>query len=809
VALFILSVTWIAGIYSGSLFVLPQDLIFLGFLPLCFLTFIPKHSRTLLLSTLCLFILFGGNLYYQAILPNNVQGDLHFYNDKGIVELKGIVSTEPDAKDKVSTFQIAVDELQLDNENKPVSGKVLIRVPRYRSIHYGDVLKVTGRLETPPVFEDFDYRSYLGRHGIQSIMNYPRTEVVETDKGYKLLASIYSLRNELSHSLTQSIPGVQASVAKGILLGLRGDIPASTIEAFSRTGTAHLLAISGLHLSIILGIVLSAGIWIFGRRYFIHIWLALGIIWLYALLTGMNAPVVRAAFMGSMFLVGEYLGRQRSAATALAFAAAVMTGFEPQILWDVSFQLSFLAIAGLIFIAPLFQGFSKRVYVHLYDKRRTGTSPINFVIDSFAITLSAILATWPIIIYNFEILSFVGLPATFLALLAMPAIIVTSALTSIAGLFAPLLASIFGYLAWIFLSYLTLIVRFFDVLPFTSISIDNIHPWQICTYYILLISAIIIVPYWEKHRQNLKEISAKTHQIASRINDFYLNKYKKKILLTLLVLIFLIWIPVFQMPDNKLHVTILNVGQGDAILVQTPTGQNILIDGGPSPRAISSALGGKLPFWNRKIDLMASTQPQADHLTGLLEVLNNYEVALIIEPKIEYDSETYREWRRLVTYKKITCINVYSGQEIQLGNDIIINILNPPLDLLHGTSDDIDNNGLVLHLVWNEISFLFTADIGIDAERYLISQRKAIGSSVLKVAHHGSKTSTSHEFLAVVDPEAAVISVGENNKLSLPNFEVISRLENKLGTNRVYTTAENGYIEFTTDGRHLWVSTGW
>ena len=808
-ALLYLSVAWIIGIYSGSLLVLPLGIILLGFTPLCILTFIPRHSRMLVGLTFCIFILFGGNLCYQSSLPKIDHHHVKFYNEQGIVELRGIVSTELEAKDKISTFQFVVNELQFGNEKKTVSGKVLIRVPRYRLIHYGDILNVTGKLEMPPEFEDFDYRSYLARQGIHSIMNYPRTEVVDTDKGSKMLASIYSLRNRLSHSLAKAIPGPQAFLAQGILLGLRGDIPSSMQEAFSRTGTAHLLAISGLHLSIILGIILSAGAWIFGRRYFIHIWLALGMIWLYALLTGMHAPIVRAAFMGTMFLIGEYLGRQRSASTALAFAAAIMVGLEPQILWSVSFQLSFLAMTGLIFIAPPIRALLKQASNHTFGKNVTGSSLANFAADSFAITLAAILATWPIVIYNFDIFSFVGLPATLFALLAMPAIIVTSALSSITGLFAPLLASIFGYIAWLSLNYLMLVVKAFDALPFTSIKLDNIHVWQVCTYYILLASTIVAVSYWKRLEDNLKRISDKTRQIASNTNDFCPIKYRKRILFILLISICLVWIPVFQMPGNKLHVTILNVGQGDAILIQTPIGQNILIDGGPSPRAISSTLGDKLPFWDRKIDLITSTQPQADHLTGLLQVLNNYDIELIIEPGIEYDSETYHEWRRLVGHKGIPCINVHSGQEIKLGNNISIDILNPPPGQLHGTADDIDNNGLVLHLVWDEISFLFTADIGLETERLLVSQRKDIKSTVLKVAHHGSKTSTSAGFLSAVDPEAAVISVGAGNKHGLPNSEVVSRLTERLGKDQVYTTAENGSIEFITDGIHLWVRTSW
>jgi competence protein ComEC len=247
------------------------------------------------------------------------------------------------------------------------------------------------------------------------------------------------------------------------------------------------------------------------------------------------------------------------------------------------------------------------------------------------------------------------------------------------------------------------------------------------------------------------------------------------------------------------------VGQGDAILIQTPNGQNILIDGGPDPQKINLELSKKLPFWDRTVDLVVCTQPQADHIAGLVDVLQRYKVKQVLEPGVSYNSSIYQEWLRLVEDKGIEYNIARAGQEIDLGNGIKLEVLNPPATLFKGTSADVDNNGAVLRLSWGEVSFLFTADIREEAEFELIGQRASLKSTVLKVAHHGSKTSTTSQFLATVDPEVAVISVGEDNPFGHPSPEVTERLTDRLGEDNVYRTDEDGTIEFITDGEGLWL----
>jgi len=285
-----------------------------------------------------------------------------------------------------------------------------------------------------------------------------------------------------------------------------------------------------------------------------------------------------------------------------------------------------------------------------------------------------------------------------------------------------------------------------------------------------------------------------------------LHFFKKWLIPTLLIIAILVWAVVLTMPDDNLHVSFLDVGQGDAILIQTPNHQNILIDGGPDPQKINLELSKKLPFWDRTIDLMISTQPQADHVTGLVEVLQRYKVQQVLEPGVPYHSLIYEEWLKLVEEKQIEHNIATAKQETDLGHGIRLEVLNPPPKPFQETSCDVDNNGVVIKLIWGKISFLFTADIRLEAEFELIEQRANLRSTVLKVAHHGSKTSTSSQFLAIVDPEVAIISVGSNNTFDHPSPEVVQRLEERLGKNKIYLTSENGTIEFITDGKQLWVN---
>jgi len=348
VPLIYLSCAWVAGIFLGSRLNLPLALIFIGFTPLPLL-FFRKYRKPIILTSLCLIALFGGASYYRSSQPTVDENRLQFYNSQGTVEIEGVVNRDPEVRDKTTHLHLSATNIKLGEEWHEVSGTALLIVPTYPAYKYGDMLSVKGELESPYQPDDFD-----------STMHYSEIEITGSGAGFKPLEWVYSLRNRLSQTLAEVLPEPQASLAQGIILGIRGNIPSAVTEAFSRTGTAHLLAISGLHLSILALISLTLSKRLFGKRHYIYVWLTLATVWLYALITGMNPPVIRAAIMVSLFLTAELLGRQRSAITALAFAAAVMVGTSPRILWDASFHLSFLAMTGLIFIFPLIQALSRK-----------------------------------------------------------------------------------------------------------------------------------------------------------------------------------------------------------------------------------------------------------------------------------------------------------------------------------------------------------------------------------------------------------------------------------------------------------------
>ncbi len=803
-SLIYLSCAWVAGILLGSIFDLHPALLFSALVPLPILFITHQHRKLVILASLCLIALFAGALRYPSSLPADDKNYLRFYNDQETVEIEGVVDTDPETGDKTTHLRLSATRIKVEQAWQEISGTVLLFVPRYPTYHYGDELRVTGNLQTPPQLDDFDYQAYLSHQGIYSTMLYPQIEPLDTGKGSKPLHWLYSVRNNLSQTLAKALPEPQVSLAQAILLGKRDNLPPQLKTDFSETGTSHLLAISGLHLSIVTGILLSIGIWLFGRRHHIYIWLTLGAIWLYALLTGMNPPILRAAIMASLFLTAELLGRQRSAFTSLSFAAAIMVGVNPQILWTASFQMSFTAMAGLIFIFPPLQSLGRKVVSATLGSDGTAVSIANLITDSFSVTLGAIIAVWPVIAYHFGIISLDTLPATFFALPALPAIIVTAALTAGVGLVALPLAQGIGWLAWFFLSYMLWAVKCFATLPPSPIQVDSVSPVLMWTYYLVLAATIWLINNPRKLTSLMPGATGRVMSGLDKSSSLAARLPAKWIIPPLLVTAVVVSLTTTLTPDDNLHVSFLDVGQGDAILIRKGN-QDILVDGGPDPRAISLELGKKLPFWDRTIELVILTHPSADHVTGLVEVLHRYNVGQVLYPDLDFPSGIYDEWLDLLDEKNIQCTFAQAGQQIELANGVIIEVLNPQTPLLTDTQSDIDNNGMVLRISIGEVSFLLTADTMWEAELELITNRANVTSTVLKVAHHGSKTSTSPEFLAVVNPQIAVISVGEDNPFGHPTDEVRDRLIERLGSANIYRTDQDGTIEFITDGERLWV----
>ena len=796
-----LSSVWVVGIFVGSILKLPPLFCLIGLVPLTLL-FITHHRKVMILASLGIFLFVAAAVYSYSSLYTVDEGRIHFYNDVGTYEIKGVITGDPDIRDKSTRLTVATEEIHLEEGWREVEGTVLAIVPRYPEYKYGDFISITGELQTPPRLDDFDYRGYLAHQGIYTIIYYPKVEVLDEGHGFQPLAWIYDLRGSLARTLAEVLPEPQASLAQGILLGMRGNIPEELNSDFTRSGTAHLLAISGINLGIMAGILLSFGLWLFGRRHYLYVWLALIVIWFYTIITGMNPPVVRGAIMASLFLFAEALGRQRSGMAALTFAAAVMVGISPYILGDASFQLSFLAMAGLIFIYPVLRDFGRRVVTARIGDEGFLVSILNVTIGSISATLAAIIAVWPLIAYYFGIFSLAGPIATFLLTPVLPVIIVLGSITMLVGLASVAVAQVLGWLVWPFLSYMILVVSGMGAPSISSIEVDSISPVFIVCYYVVLAAFIWLHSRWSKLR-SLVSGAAGVMKAGMSISKGISPRLKWAIA-PLLVIAILVAYTAATMPGTELHVSFLDVGEGDAILIQKGSCQ-VLIDGGPSPRAITLELSRQMPFWDRNIDLVVLTHPHQDHLAGLMEVMRRYNVAQVLYSSLDYKSSLYDEWLRFISETGIKSVAAYAGQRIDMGEGVVIDVLWPSGNIIKGSESDIDNISVVLLIKTGKITFLLTGDCMCEAEWELIRARAVVNATVIKVAHHGSATSTMAEFLAVVNPQAAVICVGADNTFNFPSNTVVERLEERVGRGNIYRTDISGTISFITDGERLWV----
>ncbi len=797
-----LSSAWLVGIYIGTILKLPPLFCLFSLVPLLNLLFTRRYLKAIILASLGIVLFVGAAVYSYSNLYNVDENNIRFHNDTGTMELKGVISQIPDVRDRSTQLTLDVQEIKLEEEWQEVSGKVLVTVPRYPELQYGDLVDVTGELQTPQSINDFDYREYLAHQGIYSIIYYPKVVVLEGGHGITPLAWIYSLRANLAEKLAEVLPEPQASLAQGILLGMRGNIPADLNENFTRSGAAHLLAISGQNLVIMAGILLAIGLWIFGRKHYLYIWLALGVIWFYTVITGMSPPVVRGAVMASVFLLAEVLGRQRSGFAALIFTAAVMVAISPYALGDVSFQLSFLAMAGLILVYPILGDLCRRFVTNRLGEEGFVASTVQMVVNSFSITLASIIMVWPLIAYYFGIFSLAGPIATFLITPFFAVIIILGTVAAVLGMGSIAIAQFFGWLVWPFLTYMIAVVNGMGSPSFAAIKIDSISPVVIIIYYVILALLIWLCSRWSKVRNLFSGTSGFMKTSVSIVGVF--RDKLKWVIVPLLITAILVAYTAATLPDDKLRVSFLDVGQGDAILIQKGCTQ-ILIDGGPSPRTISLALSEQMPFWDRNIDLAVLTHPHQDHLAGLLEVLRRYDVGQVVYPPTEVESVLYSEWVRFIGEAGIKGTVAQTGQQIDLGDGITLEILWPSVNPILGSESDADNNSVVVLLKDGDITFLLTGDARSEAEWELIRTRAHIKGTVIKVGHHGSSTGTMVQFLAVVNPQLAVISVGENNTYNLPNSDVVLRLEGWVGENNVYRTDLNGTITFITDGERLWV----
>ena len=574
------------------------------------------------------------------------------------VELRGVVVADPEERDRDVRVRLASVEVRESGAWRPVDGDLLAYVqPTARLVaerqepylRYGDMLTLRGEVQQPPRFDEFDYREFLARQGIVAVAYRPQVALLAEGRGFPPLAWLSALRWRMARALAQSLPEPQAALAQGMALGLRAAIPQDLLTDFARTGTTHILAVSGLNIGILLGLVLPLSVWALGRRRNLPRLLPLVVIWLYALLTGMQPPIARSVVMGSLYLAALAMGRPGASAAALGFAVALLLLIDPRGLRDVSFQLSFLAMAGLVFISPWL---AARGYRLLGGRDEPVSGALRFLVEGVAAGLGAILATAPLMAMTFHLFSPAGLPATILTAPALPPLLASSFLVALTGMASPDVGAVAGWLAWPWLTYLALVVRGFAALPFAALEVGRLSAALVWLMYGALALAVVLAGLGVERLQRAWPVARRL--AASPVA-----------LLLAAGLCATVWTAATTAAEGRAHIRIADVGGAPVIIARSAQGHVVLLDAGPSPSRLAQEMGAAMPFWEREVHLAVVTSVRADALHGLTEVATRYRIRAALGPSAA-GRTAIGDARRL---------DAREGQTLSLGPELSLDVL--------------------------------------------------------------------------------------------------------------------------------------
>lgn len=742
-----------------------------------------RETRWFLLMLSFLLGLFCGGLSVKGIDYSLLE-----YKDR-YVTLEGTVIRAPEYRQDSVEYVLQVEKIYINNQEMAGSGRVLLRLngtPGW--ITYGDVLRVRGFLRLPLTTGNpgaFNYGEFLKRRGIVATIytgDDSITKLEDSTPGPMGLA--VHLREKMMALARDTLSPVHAAMLNGMMFGARGEIPKELQEAFSESGLAHVLCVSGLHVGLILGglLIITGALGISKLR--VPLLLAPLLIF-YAAMTGFGPAVVRAVIMALLLIWAHYLGRERDWPTTMAFAALVILLVNPLQLYEVGFQLSFVATWGILYLVPF-----------LKKKLEPVAFLPGWVSSVLLVTVAAQLATLPIIIEYFNLVSFVSILANVLVVPALGIILFMGFIVGLVGLVTPLLAEYLNLGTGVLLFILEWLIFRLREIPGASYYMASWPWWGVFFWY----SGLVIIVEWER-------IKGLTPYID------HSKVIKSAIIVALCLLLVFVWA---GQQGSELEIHFIDVGQGDSILVNLPGGSNMLVDAGGRRGEFESGTGVGdnvvVPYLRRlginNLDVLVITHFHEDHAGGALAVMNYIDVQrMVVSPIAPGDSDD-PNINNILNKAQVNEIPVHFaavGSALQLDDDVSISILSPPANLLKGTRSDMNNNCLVMLLEYGNITILLTGDIEEEMQTRLVQGGNLRPVDVLQAPHHGSRY-FSPSFFEQANPKVAVISVGASNAFDFPSGEIISLLE-QIGA-LVYRTDRDGAVIIYTDGNKIKIETG-
>jgi competence protein ComEC len=719
-------------------------------------------SSTLLLFLLSISVFLLGAARYHSTIPFVDAHYISWYNDREYEMLvTGTLASPPDERDTYTNLRVEVSAINTGDETLEARGLILARVASKGDWQYGDVVRLRGYLKTPPTGEGFSYRDYLARQGIRAYMPDAEATLLPFVGGSSFLRQVYAFKDKALAHIYQIFPDPEASLLAGILLGNDNGLPASLQQAYKNTGTAHIIAISGFNIAIIAGLFVALFGRLLGKRKG-AILAVIGII-LYTVLVGATASVVRAAIMGGLAIFARQFGRRQNGLVTLSFTAALMAIFNPLILWDVGFQLSFAATLGLILYAQPLEDWAVRLISRFApsEKAKKIAGPISSLV---LFTLAAQLTTLPIMAYQFGRVSLVSLVANPFILPVQPLVMILGGLALLLSFIYLPLGKLAGWIAWPLAAYTNRAVEFFDGFPHGVIVLGEFSLLFVVLFYIVLFS-------WTFARPRLKG-TLRAALIPSVI------------IAALGISSYLVWSAVYAVPDGQLHVTFLDVGTADAILIQTPSGRTVLVNGGESPSTLANALGRRLSPFDHRLNWLVVASPQEGQVAALPSVLERFPVENVLwagSMDASYSAGAVTKW---LTDNATPVTLAYDGATLDLGEGAVLKVL------------AVSPRGAVLLLEWQGFRALLPVGMNFDTLAELENGEKVGTVTLLLMADSGFARLNPPEWFEALRPQLAVLSVAAGDPDGLPAQSVLDELNGIT----LLRTDRNGWIEISTDG---------
>lgn len=783
--LFIIVIAWIIGIIMG-LYLQISIASFVLFISLILLIFIIFEKKILkfikskkikayysvlnvhikiLIFLVILIVAFAQIKYYEGIFENKYKN----IKEDDEISIIGTIVSDPQEKEYKTKYILKIDTINSDKKYK--NTKVILYTKKEKeTLKYGDKIELVGNFKLAQERRNpggFDYRFYLKTKKIYGIVTTKNTKKLKENNANIISMIANKTANVIKNQSKKLLKNREACLLIGLLIGDTDEIDEETKEDFRNSNLTHMLAVSGLHVSYVL-----LGVNYIITKVKIHKKLSKIIVMLlilfFILVTGATPSVLRAGTMTIYLIIGCIFYRRISVFSSLNLSLLVIIIMNPYCLFDVGLQLSYAGTIGIVYLYPI-------IKEKIYNKA-----------NSILITISANIVIIPIMLYNFNTISLTFFISN---LLAGPII----GIIIILGFSIIIISLIFFPIANIFSKILNLLIILFlntakacANLPLSKIFIITPTLKYIFLYYCLLVFIII------KERAQI------------RINI----KLRNKVIAILIILVIINPIKYFSnIKQSNLKIYFVDVGQGDSTCIVTPKNKVILIDGGGNSKDENYDIGKQtlLPYLLdkkiNKIDYCIVSHFDSDHCGGLMYILKNLKVKNIIIGKQYEEYQNYKEFIKIAKDKKINIRVVEAGEKITIEKNLYIDVLWPINREKMVIQNAINNNSLVFKLRYINFSMLFTGDIEEIAEKEILDNYKEntelLKSTILKVAHHGSKTSSTKEFINIVKPKYAVIGVGKDNKFGHPSNVTIENL--KTINTEIYRTDEMGEISINVN----------